>query len=703
MKDPKDPKAKKVTARNKQILEVDGHRFIDLNANGVLDPYEDWRLPIEERIEDLVSQMTIDEKIGLMFIRSLPTGFTQKDKSLTSHDGTLDEEFKTKDNIFNYASTPGSSDLINELNLRHFIFRESQPPENIAKWVNALNEVCEASRLGIPCIIASNSRNEKGEEVFGMNDAVGVFTTFPGTLGIAAAAQGDKQRGEDPKERFAKFAEIARQEWRATGLRKGYMYMVDVVTDPRWQRIYGTFGEDVDLISEITPVLIEGFQGETLNEDSVALTIKHFPGGGARENGFDPHYEEGKFNAYATPNSLADYHLPPFQAAMKAQPSSIMPYYSIPSADHSAKQEFEGEELTFEPYGFAFNKPFLQDILRDSLGFEGYINSDSGIINKMCWGVEDLEVYERAAKAVNAGVDVISDSHEVEALRKAYDEGLVDDARLDLSAKRHLKELFALGLFDEARYVDETAADAQVKTTASVDFARTMHEDSLTLLKNHDAALPIDPAGKTFYLEDFSKKSEAAQELTKALQALAVDHFDLKLVDTPEEADVVVAFMCPQSGDYFTATPGLLELDLVEDAERIALDDSNYKETTVHDIDRLIAMLKDARAAGKKTIVSVNFTLPWILQRIEPHADALIASFDSFEEAQLKLILGDITARGALPLTLPASEKVIEVKDGICISPNDVPGYDKQKHMPQGLTYAYVDEDGNTYKLGFGL
>lgn len=692
-----------VTARNKKILEVDGKKFIDLNDNGVLDPYEDWRLPIEERIEDLVSQMTVDEKIGLMFIRSLPSGFTQKDKSLTSHDGALDEEFKTEDNIFNYASTPGSSDLINDLKLRHFIFRESQPPENIAKWVNALNEVCEASRLGIPCIIASNSRNEKGEEVFGMNDAVGVFTTFPGTLGIAAAAQGDKQRGEDPKERFAKFAEVARQEWRATGLRKGYMYMVDVVTDPRWQRIYGTFGEDVDLIAEITPTLIEGFQGETLSEDSVALTIKHFPGGGARENGFDPHYEEGKFNAYATPNSLADYHLPPFEAAMKTQPSSIMPYYSIPSADHSAKQEYKGEELAFEPYGFAFNKPFLQDMLRDSMGFEGYINSDSGIINKMCWGVEDLEVYERAAKAVNAGVDVISDSHEVEALRKAYDEGLVDEARLDLSAKRHLKEFFALGLFDDARYVDETAANAQVKTDDSVAFARKMHEESLTLLKNHQQVLPLDATNTTFYLEGFSKKSEAAQELTKALLALAKDDFDLKLVDTPEEAEVVVAFVRPQSGDYFNATPGLLELDLVADADRIALDGSDYKETTVHDMDRLQKMLKDARAAGKKTIVSVNFTLPWILQNIEPYTDVLIASFDSFEEAQLKLILGQIKSHGALPLTLPASEKVIEVTDGVCISPNDVPGYDKQQYMPEGLIYAYVDEDGNKYELGFGL
>ncbi|MDI9470121.1 MAG: glycoside hydrolase family 3 N-terminal domain-containing protein [Bacillota bacterium] len=696
--------AKKVQARVKKILEVDGLNFVDLNGNGVLDPYEDWRLPIEERIEDLIGRMSIDEKIGLMFIRSMPTGFSQKDKSLTSHGGALDEETKTADSIFAYARTPGASEMIQELGLRHFIYRENQTAEDTATWANALNEVCEASRLGIPCIIASNSRNEKGDAVFGMNDAAGMFTTFPGTLGLAAAAQGDKKRGQDPRKRFARFAEIARREWCASGLRKGYMYMVDVVTDPRWQRIYGTFGEDVELICDITPTLIEGFQGQNLNEKSVALTIKHFPGGGARENGFDPHYEEGKFNAYATENSLIDYHLPPFEAAMKTQPASIMPYYSIPSAEHSAKQVYKGKELKFEPYGFAFNSPFLQDMLRDSMGFEGYINSDSGIINKMCWGVEDLEVHERAARAVNAGVDVISDSHEVTALRRAFDEGLVDEERLNLSARRLLRELFLLGLFDDARYVDASTAAAKVKTKDAVSFARQTHEESLTLLKNSGGRLPIrDAAAKKFYIEGFAKKDAAAAELNQALKALARDDFRLNLVDTPEEADVVLAFLRPQSGDYFNATPGLLELDLVEKATRIALDGSEYQETTLLDADRLQSMLREARAAGKTTVVSVNFTLPWILERIEPYANVLIASFDAFEEAQLKLILGQIEAWGALPITLPASGKVIEVTDGVSISPNDVPGYDKQQYMPADLIYAYVDEDGNKYELGFGL
>src|SRR5690606_8154230 len=140
---------------------------------------------------------------------------------------------------------------------------------------------------------------------------------------------------------------------------------------------YGTFGEDPEFVSDVIGRIIDEFQGEALDQSSIAMTTKHFPGGGARENGFDPHYKEGKWNIYPTPGSLEKYHLPPFQVAVQHGTSSIMPYYSIPSIKNSVVQEFEGEEIPFEEVGFAFNYYFLKHILRDKLGFEGYINSDS--------------------------------------------------------------------------------------------------------------------------------------------------------------------------------------------------------------------------------------------------------------------------------------------------------------------------------------
>ena len=124
----------------------------------------------------------------------------------------------------------------------------------------------------------------------------------------------------------------------------------------------------------------------------MAVTTKHFPGGGPRENGFDPHYAAGQWNVYATPGSLQKYHMPGFVAAVDKKTSSIMPYYSKPSAEKSAvQQDCEGKDIRFDPYGFAYNRTFVHDILRGQMGFEGYINSDTGIVHNMCWGVEALD------------------------------------------------------------------------------------------------------------------------------------------------------------------------------------------------------------------------------------------------------------------------------------------------------------------------
>ena len=108
------------------------------------------------------------------------------------------------------------------------------------------------------------------------------------------------------------FAQIARKEWTTTGFRKMYGYNADLATDPLWPRILETFGEDPKLVSDINYTLIKGFQGEELDENSVSLTTKHFPGGGARKHGRDPHFKEGSFNIYPTKGSLQKYHLPPF-------------------------------------------------------------------------------------------------------------------------------------------------------------------------------------------------------------------------------------------------------------------------------------------------------------------------------------------------------------------------------------------------------
>lgn len=692
--------------RSKNIIEVEGLKFKDLNDNGVLDPYEDWRLPAEVRAKDLAYRMTVEELAGNMVIKSQRMGLSQEDKEKTSHDGILDEEVYEDQNIFIGQMNLGSTGHIKDRHLRHFILRDNFSEKEIAEWVNALNEVAEETRLGIPVIVSSNSRNENAERTFGMNDAVGVFTTYPSTLGLAAVALGDKAAGYHPDgdydySIFTEFGEIARDEWKYSGLRKGYMYMLDTATDPRWQRFYGTFGEDTDLITEAGERLLESFQGEKLGPESVAMTMKHFPGGGARENGFDPHYEEGKFNVYRTEGSLEKYHLPPFKAAVDKNVSSIMPYYSIPAHDKSVVQNYKGERIPFEPVGFAFNEYFIQDILRDDMGFDGYINSDSGILDNMAWGVMHLPKEDRAAFAVNNGVDLISDTNESKWIIKAYEQGKISRERLIEANVRLLKEMFDLGLFDEKTYVDPERASEVVKSEESQKKAYSAHQRSVVLLKNKENTLPLKDKTKV-YVDYLHKEADKADTFRNEAIKDLEGRDDIELVGDPKEAEAIYVQVTPKSGNYFSATPGLLELDLCEDKTNKAMDGSEYQETTVANIDKLDEYRKIADENDARLIIPVNSTMPWLLKKAETVADALLAHFETFTAAQMDVITGKFNPTGKLPFTFPKNEEVIAVDDeGICASPNDVPGYDKHKYMDQ--SYAYKDEAGNEYKLGFGL
>ena len=544
-----------IGARVKPVLELEGLRFRDLNGNGVLDPYEDWRLSAAERAADLVSRMTPEEKIGLMVINSRTMGISQPDPELTSHDGALDEQYhRIKNDPHNTAGLPyeGTTQQITELHMRHFIMRETPRGSLIATWVNAMNEVAEGTRLGIPVLAAANSKNELGGFKLGSTPNDQDFTQWPGTLGLAATGDLDL---------IADFAAKSRAEWVASGLRKGYMYMADTFTDPRWFRGNGTFGEDPDFNAAAIAAVVRGFQGEQgLEREGVALTTKHFPGGGARENGFDPHYEEGKFNVYRTPGSLQKYHLPPFQAAIDAGTSSVMPYYAIPSAEKSGMPQPPLSD--FEPVGFAFNAEVLD--LLSSMGHRGYVNSDSGILSKMAWGVADLSVPERVGRAVMAGTDMIADTNDVGSIREAYLRGLFSSERLDEAARRLTEEMFALGLFDNP-YVDPEQADAVVANDRFAEAAWEAHRKSVVLMKNYDGTLPLGRdwlAGKRVYVELFESDLRVAK-LDGLRADLAAAHPDISFTTDYADADVAVLFLNPFTGDYFRST-GLLDLEIHE-------------------------------------------------------------------------------------------------------------------------------------------
>lgn len=732
-----------ITTGSQPVLEADGLIFKDIDGSGELKVFSDWRETPENRAQALVDAMSLDEKIGQLFItnRKMPgevnpmVPANPDEKPVTDESGLLDESVIENVSIFAGYRIPGTTEAIQKDKNRNFILRGNPKPADLTRWINQMQITAENQEHFIPVLVASNSRNENGKVVFGMNDAVGVFPAWPGTLGIGAAIEGTGDLS------IAKqFGEAIRKEWDAAGLKKGYMYMADVVTDPRWQRIYGTFGENPQRIAEFFTELVPAVQGskEGVTPDGVALTVKHWPGGGARENGFDPHYKEGQWNVYATENSLEEYHLPGFVPAIELQAASMMPYYAKPSKEKSAPQYGkDGKPIEWQPVGFAFNKYFIQDLLRDQYGFKGYVNSDSGIIDNMGWGVEALDRTERVALAINNGVDMISESYGIPYAKEAverrtngyYDthpipEGYtleqitLDEDAISRAAKRTLTEKFALGLFENPFRTPEVSEEV-ITNGPDWQTAMDIHRKSVVLLKNDDT-LPIEKAqGKKFYIEGFDQTEEASVKWTDSLKKAVSPYVETAggvLCGSAEDADYAIVMVSPNSGNYFNATKGLLEIeicdnktvaDFSEDGKPL---ETTHQETTAFGIGKLPEIARSVHANGGKVIAAVNISLPWIVDTVEPYADALLAGFDTYESALFDVMFGRFAPVGKLPLTLPKNDEVIAVNaEGICISPNDVPGYAKDQYLPDSLKdengkgYAYKDAAGNYYEYGFGL
>ena len=725
---------------SRKVIEKDGLYFKDLDGSGEFKAYDDWRLPAAERAAAFAQALTLEEKLGQLFVSDWRMGKDSgKLTSMQKHMGMIEPERKVDETglldeaeirartIFGEQVLPGTTTLLKEWWARHLILRANPTVTEMTDWLNQLHAVAEECERFVPVQALSNSRNENGEVVYGMNDAAGVFATWPGTMGIAAAVKGDSLKIADD------FADAIRREWNAAGLKKGYMYMADVMTDPRWQRTYGTFGEDPQRVCDIFDHIMPRIQGsrDGVTPDGVAMTVKHFPGGGARENGFDPHYAMGQWNVYQTEGSLQKYHIPAFQVAVDNHASSIMPYYAKPSLEKSAPQtDKNGAAMEMKPYGFAYNKAFITGLLREQMGFDGYINSDTGIVHNMCWGVEMLDAPERIAFAVNnGGVDLISGQFDIihgkEALARAangyYDthpvpEGFtvaditLTEEALTRAVTRTLTELFALGMF-ETPYRAPAEAERIVADETDWANAADAHRKSVVLLKN-DGTLPLS-AGKKVYAEAFVKRPEAAPAATAALREMLTG---CELVDDPAEAEIALLMLTPSSGEYFNATPGFLELDICDGKVVCDVDqqgrpaETTHVETTLSGANRIAEIAKAVHTNGGKVAANVNFTLAWQLGNVEPFCDALTAGFDTYPSATLDVMFGRFAPVGKLPITLPRGDEVLAVNEnGVCISPNDVPGYDKDKYMPDSLkdengkAYAYRDANGNYYERDFGL
>ncbi|MER8047931.1 glycoside hydrolase family 3 N-terminal domain-containing protein [Streptomyces sp. NPDC094032] len=453
-----------------------------------MHPYQDPTRPVAERVEDLLSRMTLEEKAGQLFHSMLmmnPDG-----TPVTETDGSMLE-----------FTTP---ELIEGLGLTHFNLLGSYGAREMAQWHNAIQEMAAATRLGIPVSLSTDPRHAFTDNI-GASFNSGAFSAWPEALGLAAI--------RDPELVF-RFADTVRREYLSVGFRTALHPQIDLATEPRWSRQSGTFGSDAALTGELVRAYVLGLQGEELGPDSVAAMVKHFPGGGPQKDGEDPHFPHGKEQIY--PGGLREHHLEPFKAAIAAGCSQMMPYYGQPVG------------TDWEEVGFGFNRGVIQGLLRDELGFTGIVCTDWGLLNDgeifgemheaRAWGVEHLSVAERAAKALDAGADQFGGEECPEVIVELVRSGRVAESRIDASVRRLLREKFVLGLFDERRYVDP---DEAAETVGRADFTAlgaAAQRRSLTVLT--DGPLPlkgkprlyvenVDPAAAAAYGEIVAEPADA--------------------------------------------------------------------------------------------------------------------------------------------------------------------------------------------------
>lgn len=556
-------------------------------------PWLNADLPVAERVELLLAEMTVEEKAGLFFQTMIVMG----------ENGELSEG----DAAFGLPST---RQYVVDQHMTHFNLLGTAPSAGeIARWHNRLQELAASTRLGIPVSLSTDPRHSFTDNP-GAAFHAGPFSQWPEPLGLAATR--DAQLVE-------RFGDIARQEYTAVGIRVALHPQVDLATESRWARQLQTFGEDADLSGELGAAYVRGFQGESFGPGSVSTMTKHFPGGGPQKDGEDPHFDYGREQVY--PGDNFEHHLKPFVEIFAAGGRQIMPYYGMPVGTQ------------YEEVGFGFNKGVLTGLLRERCGFDGIVCTDWGLVTDQpimgtdfaarAWGVEHLTPAERMLKILDAGADQFGGEKETGMLIELVRSGELAEERLDVSARRLLREKFELGLFENP-YVDADAADAIVGSAEFRAAGDAAQRKSIAALSN-DGTLPLR-RGVKLYVEGIAPD--------------AVARFG-EVVATPEEADAaILRVQAPyeQRASAFENFFHAGSLDFPED---------------------VLAHVAEV-AASVPTVVDVFLDRPAILAPIVESSAAVTANWGASADALLEVLFGVVPAVGKLPFDVPRSMAAAE-------------------------------------------
>lgn len=618
-----------MTDAGRSARHTDGTPYRDLNGNGVMDPYEDPRLPIEERVEDLLSRLSLAEKAGLM---------VQSVVSVTN-DGAIDgDEIAPRD--------LSAREIIEERHVTHLNVHRIPEPRAMARWNNEVQRIAEQAPHGIPVTISTDPRHSFTEN-WGASFSAEHLSAWPEPLGLGAI--GDETTVRD-------FADIARREYTAIGIRLALHPTLDVATEPRWARQYSTFGQDAETVAKLGVAYVDGFEGEDgLGAQSVMCMAKHFPGGGPQREGEDPHFDYGKEQDYT--GGMFDYHLEPFRRVIARGVPAIMPSYGIPIG-----LTLDGEPV--EEVGFGFNRQIITGLLREKLGFDGVVCTDWGLVTESriggkvlpprAWGVEHLSEVERVQKILEAGCDQLGGEEEPGYIVELVESGAIDEARIDESVRRLLRVKFALGLFENP-FVDEEAAIGSVGTDEYRAAGHAAQARSMVVLTNglssSNPALPL---------------RRGAKVCAEGLADAALKKAGLTPVADPADADAnVVRIAAPYDPRDEFALEASFHAGSLEFAPEVA--------------ERLQTL-----SAQAPVILVVHLERPAIIEPLFPSCAAVLVEFGASDAAVLEVLTGRTRAEGSLPFDIPRSIEAVRT------SRVDVPGDYASPLFPAGQPSAPI-------------
>lgn len=707
-----------------KILTVEGLAFKDLNKNGKLDRYEDWRLPVAERAKDLASQMTVDQIAGLML-------YSRHQSVPAQAGGYFAGTYNGKPFPESGAKASDLSDqqkaFLTTDNLRHILMTSVENPTISALWNNNVQELVESIGVGIPANNSSDPRHGANKDSEYNAGSGGAISQWPEELGLAATF--------DPAI-TEQFGTIAAKEYRALGITTALSPQIDLATEPRWNRFVGTFGEDPKLATDMARAYVDGFQSspkpvaayEGWGNQSVNAMIKHWPSGGPEEGGRDGHFAYGKFAVY--PGNNFETHLKTFlDGAFKLKggtkkASAVMPYYTI---------SYNQDKKYGENVGNGFSKYIVTDLLRDKYGYDGVvctdwlITGDEGktpdVFAGKSWGTEKMTIAERHYKVMMAGVDQFGGNNDIKPVLEAYQMGVKEHGeafmrnRFEKSAIRLLLNIFRVGLFENA-YLDPEETKAIVGKPEYMKAGYDAQLKSIVLIKNQKNTLPI-AKGKTVYVPKRTTPPGVnffgfpTPEKTEYPVNLDIIKKYYTVTDDPTKADFAMVFIkSPVSNGYSKADReaggnGYMPISLqLKDytavdarAQSIAAGDpvvdptitnrsylnKTSKSNSYPDLNTILETKKAMN--GKPVLVAVTVSNPMVFGEFEKEVDAIVGEFGVQTEALLDIVSGKTEPSGLLPLQMPIDMTTVEKQF------EDVP----HDMIP------YRDSNGNVYDFGFGL